>query len=307
MEVFRAVMLTGSISGASKLLFTSQPAVSRIVSHTEASLGLALFKREKGKLIPTPESEALFREVEEFYQHALRVDEFSRNLAEGPSGTLRISASPCLSKGLMPRVITSFLKRYPKIRIHFHATLLGDMAQEVLSNKVDLAISVLPLDHVNLVATPFTEGDMVCVVPRGHPLGQQKDVDIADLANYPIIAHDPGIPFGQLVAAAFRNANVPITTHIDIHQTDVACALVRAGAGIAMVDEFTVEGLEWDDLRILPLRERIQLTPSVVRSKFDSGRNHADKFVQILMQEAEADKIRRAADPSRKSGESKPA
>ena len=90
MEVFRAVMLTGSINGASKLLFTSQPAISRIVSHTEQTLGLALFNRVKGKLVPTPEGEALFREVDDFYQQALRVDDFARGLAQGPSGTLNI-------------------------------------------------------------------------------------------------------------------------------------------------------------------------------------------------------------------------
>ena len=85
MEVFRAVMLTGSISGASRLLFISQPAVSRIVIHTEQTLGLALFNRVKGKLVPTLESEALFRQVDEFYQKALQIDEFARSLAQGPS------------------------------------------------------------------------------------------------------------------------------------------------------------------------------------------------------------------------------
>lgn len=58
----------------------SQPAVSRIVSHTEQTLGLKLFNRTKGKLVPTPEGEALFREVDEFYQHAMRVDEFASDL-----------------------------------------------------------------------------------------------------------------------------------------------------------------------------------------------------------------------------------
>lgn len=58
MEAFRAVMLTGSIKAASQLLFTSQPAVSRIIAHTEQTLGLTLFRRVKGKLIPTPEGEA---------------------------------------------------------------------------------------------------------------------------------------------------------------------------------------------------------------------------------------------------------
>ena len=145
MEVFRAVMLTGSISGASKLLFTSQPAVSRIVSHTEEILGLTLFNRVKGKLVPTLEGEALFREVDEFYKRALQVDEFARGLAQGPSGTLNLSASPSLSHGLMARAITHFMRRFPKIRVNFRATLLNAMAEEVLSNKVDLAASLHPL------------------------------------------------------------------------------------------------------------------------------------------------------------------
>ncbi len=293
MEVFRAVMLTGSISGASKLLFTSQPAVSRIVSHTEKTLGLALFNRVKGKLVPTPEGEALFREVDDFYQQALRVDEFASGLAQGPSGTLNVSASPCLSRGLMARAITRFTRRYPKIRINFRATMLNGMAQELLSNKVDLAVSVLPLEHPNLRVTPLTEGHMVCLVPVGHELGQLDRVSIADLARFPLIAHDSGIPFGQLVGAAFRRAGVPMGTRIDVHQTDVACALVRAGAGVAMVDEFTAEGLAWPDLQVRPLADPIRLTPSIVRSAFDTHRTHADKFVELLRAEARDDAQRR--------------
>ena len=38
-EVFRAVMITGSINGAAQLLYVSQPAVSRMLSHTEARIG----------------------------------------------------------------------------------------------------------------------------------------------------------------------------------------------------------------------------------------------------------------------------
>ncbi|CAJ3076526.1 LysR family transcriptional regulator [Burkholderia pseudomallei] len=55
-EVFRAIMLTGSISGAAKLLHVSQPAVSRLISYAEQRLGLALFERIKGRLYPTPEA-----------------------------------------------------------------------------------------------------------------------------------------------------------------------------------------------------------------------------------------------------------
>ena len=70
-EVFRAIMLSGSISGASKLLFVSQPAVSRLIAYTEQRLGLMLFQRIKGRLYPTPEARRLFVEVTALYQNCL--------------------------------------------------------------------------------------------------------------------------------------------------------------------------------------------------------------------------------------------
>lgn len=283
MEVFRAVMLTGSIKGASRLLFTSQPALSRIVAHTELNLGLALFKRVKGKLIATPEAEALFREVNECYQHVLRVDDFARGLVSGPSGVLNLACSPALSRGIVARNITRFVQLYPNIQVNFCLMLLNSMAQDVLSNTVDVAISVLPLEHPNLHVTPFAEGRMVCVVPRGHALTQFSSVSIAQLAGYPLIAHHPSIPFGQLVSAAFDKAGVSLQASVYIHQTDMACSLVRAGAGVGMVDQFTVEGMAWPDIHVLPLAEDIPLTPSIVRSAFDTGKSHADKFVELLL------------------------
>lgn len=283
MEVFRAVMLTGSIKGASRLLFTSQPALSRIVAHTELTLGLALFNRVKGKLIPTAEAEALFGEVDQCYQQVLRVDDFARGLVNGPSGVLNLACSPALSRGVVAQAITRFVQQYPNIQVNFCLTLLDRMAQDLLSKKVDLAISVLPLEHSNLQVTPFMEGRMVCVVPQGHELTRQPQVGIADLARYSLIAHHPSIPFGQLVSAAFSKANIPMQACIYIHQTDMACSLVRAGAGVAMVDQFTVEGMAWPDILVLPLIEDIPLYPSIVRSAFDTGSGHADKFIEILM------------------------
>ena len=83
MEVFRAVMLTGSMNGAA-LLFVSQPAVSRLIAHAEQSLGLQLFARDKGKLTPTPEAQRLFEEVGPLFEEALRIDELARDLAARP-------------------------------------------------------------------------------------------------------------------------------------------------------------------------------------------------------------------------------
>ena len=287
MEVFRAVMLTGSIKAAAQLLFTSQPAVSRIVAHTELTLGLALFNRIKGKLIPTPEGEALFREVDDFYQHAVKVDEFARALAQGPSGTLNIAGSPSLSRDLIAVAIGRFVSLYPGIHVNFRGTLLNNIPQEVLSNKVDLAVSVHPIQHPNLDVQPFTRGRMVCVVPLGHQLSQKKKIRLADLVNHSVISHDPGIPFGHLFRAACEKASVILNVQTYVHQSDMACCLARAGAGVAIVDQFTASGAGWTDLQVIPLVEEIRLEPSIVRSVFDHGRTHAVKFIDVLKKVAQ--------------------
>ncbi len=282
MEIFRAVMLTGSINGASKMLFISQPAVSRIVSHTEQSLGFQLFNRTKGKLVPTPEGEALFREVDDFYHHAMRVSEFATDLSRGPSGTLNMSSSPCLSYLVIPEAIARFVQRYPRIRVNYHTTLLHGMAAEVLSNKVDLVVSVLPLEHPHLKVERISKGRMVCVLPEGHDLAALEVVSLADLVKYPLITHHSSIQFGRMVASAFEAAGLELVPHITVLQTEIACSLVRAGAGAAIVDQYTAAGAVWPGLQVRPLVEEIPLAPSIARTVFDHHGTHAEKFIDIL-------------------------
>lgn len=44
-EVFQAIVQTGSISAAARLLNVSQPNISRVLNHAEQQLGFALFER----------------------------------------------------------------------------------------------------------------------------------------------------------------------------------------------------------------------------------------------------------------------
>src|SRR3546814_16493658 len=60
MEVFHAIMVTGSITGAARLLNVTQPAVSTVLKHGESQLKMKLFVRVAGPLHTQPEAEAVF-------------------------------------------------------------------------------------------------------------------------------------------------------------------------------------------------------------------------------------------------------
>ena len=63
-EVFNAIMLTGTASAAARLLHVTQPAVTQALQHAELQLGYALFTRQRNRLVPTHEGQALYPEVQ---------------------------------------------------------------------------------------------------------------------------------------------------------------------------------------------------------------------------------------------------
>ncbi|MGT2493696.1 LysR family transcriptional regulator [Cupriavidus basilensis] len=185
-EVFRAVMLTGSISAASKLLYVSQPAISRLMSHTEQRLGLELFRRVKGRLYPTPEARRLLGEVNAVYEGIERVNEIAEDLATNRTGSLRISCSPNLGQTVLPRAIRLVPRRASsrcasscarRFRVH--------MLRALLSGQAELAVSNMPLTHPNLESRLLVKNPMVALVPAGHRLSGRSHVRPAELAGEP--------------------------------------------------------------------------------------------------------------------------
>lgn len=252
-EVFRAIMLTGSISGAAKLLHVSQPAVSRLISYAEQRLGLALFERIKGRLYPTPEAQRLFVEVNAVYQGVQRVNEIAEDLIENRMGHLRIACSPNLGQSLLPRAIAAFYERLPDVRIILHTMIPNVLLQAVLTQQVELGIAFLQDTHPNVESQLLYENRMVAAVPASHPFARRKTLAVRDLANQPLIGYGSDIPLGQLVRRLFSDESLVPQVKVEVQQAHVACALAQAGTGIALIDELTVAGPVWPQIVVKPI------------------------------------------------------
>ena len=239
-EMFRAVMTTGSISGASQLLFVSQPAVSRLLSHTEHRVGFPLFERIKGRLYSTPEAKKLFHEVESVYQAVQRVHELAQDLSENRSGILNIVSSPSVGQMIIPEAIALFRARHPDVKVTLQCLNYGYLKDRLLNRQADIGVIILPMTHPNLEVTPLCSNRLVCVLPRAHALARRATLSVADLRPHPLIGYDKDSPFGRLVAALYERAGEPLKAAIEVGSPQNACSLVQAGAGVALVDEFSV-------------------------------------------------------------------
>ena len=110
-EVFRAVMLTGSMTDAAKLLHVSQPGVSRLIRHLEIQLGVALFERRNGRVVATAKARALYVEVENVYRGVHHLQDIASRLSYAENTMLRVIASASAGLEAVPRLQLSFWTR----------------------------------------------------------------------------------------------------------------------------------------------------------------------------------------------------
>lgn len=281
-EVFRAVMVTGSISGAAKLLYVSQPAISRLVSYTEQRVGLILFKRVKGRLYPTPEARILFAEVNKVYQSVLRVNEVVDDLIRHRTGHLRIACSPNLGLGPVPGAIYAFRQRYPESEIILYTMLPEVLQQAVLNQQVELGIAFSDEWHPNLQARPLYKNRVLAALPDTHPLAQNSEITPEDLIDQPFIGYSQDIPLGLLVRSFLTRENINLRPKIEVQQVHVACALVQAGVGIALVDEITARGLSWTHVTFRPINCCITTPVSIIHGLYTPLSGLARAFITAL-------------------------
>jgi DNA-binding transcriptional LysR family regulator len=239
-EVFRAVMKTGSFTGAAQMLHISQPGVSRMVRHVEAAIGVRLFERRKGQIRPTPEAVVLGAEIERCYRGVQAVRDCASGLRFGTGTMLRVVTSPNTGLQLVPAAVAMLAAQNDgagfSLEVYQRA---AQMIDGLVSEQVDVAISALPLEHPLLENRFIGYWHMTCVFPADHPLAKRADISPRDIEAYPLVMFERGTLQRRLTDEWFAGGKATPRKSIEVHSGQVACSLVANGAGVAFVDNIT--------------------------------------------------------------------
>jgi DNA-binding transcriptional LysR family regulator len=282
-EGFRAVMLTGSISKAAEMLHVSQPAVSRLLAHMEVRLGLLLFERIKGRLYPTPEARRLYQEVEQVHLSLQRVNDVVADLLERRSGTLHIAVSPSLGLApLIPAAVTEFRRIYPDVKVLVRTLIASDLVHALITQHAEVGVAIVPLTHPGLHAESIYENHLVALIPAEHPLAKKVELETSDLESQYLIGFGSDTPYGQRVHELFGDVPGLPKLAVEVRLTHIACAMVRAGAGIAIVDEVSVAGALASNVVVRPIRPRVPMPLHMLYSNAVPLSQLAREFMGIV-------------------------
>ena len=286
-EVLRAVMVTGSIAGAAKLLGVSAPGISRLMKYTERSLGLRVFDRRQGRYVPTPYAKGVFEQVNSIYD---RVDDLKNMLDRMKSGKgfeLRIGSVPSIAN-MMPRAVRLTRQRYPNIRADLNILKVEEAIDYIMLNKGELVAMSCALEHPSIEFVPLAEGKLYCIVPEAHPLAVKDSIKSDEMVRYPLIGIDPNDPYGSIMADIFRRKALAYDIIISTPFGTTVCSLVAAGLGIAVIDQYTVAGGAIRGIKTLEIEEPTWFQTYIAKRRDAELSTYAESFVSLLKKEMEA-------------------
>ena len=286
-DVCNAVLMTGSVTAASRLLNVSQPAVTKLLQSAENHLGFKLFTRVKNRLVPTEEALALQAEFFDISSRVQRLRDLAQGLTNQEGALLRVDCVPSVASSLLPQVMRTFSKKFPKVNCHLETHAHLAIAERLLRRQCDIGFALASIPNPGIMEHTLVRGSGVCVAPIEEFAQSKRRVSWMDLIRCRLIRIPASTHFGGLMLEAshyndpIRPGGITVTTNL------LAMKLAEQGAGVAAIDSFTAAGADLSKVRVLPIHPEVSVELKWLR-RLEAQLSHAARgFVQILSAEAE--------------------
>ncbi len=297
-EIFEAIRRTGSLTEAAAALHISQPAASKLLAHAESQLGFKLFDRVKGRLVATREAEILTPEIARLNQDLSSVRRLASNLRDRPNGHLRLGCAPALGLGLLPGVVRDSRDAQPGITFDIHTHHSAELVQGLLTRELDLAITFDTNDYPGLTRMGLGHTELVHLSRRAaqgplrlSALSEARGVEASGAAasgaaasgavasgavasgsptaGDTLIVLDASDASGALLQLALDAQGLAPQVAIQVQTHYVACALVDAGCGDAIVDAITAQAMLRPGMTLRRLEPALRVPISIMTRNQD--------------------------------------
>ena len=244
LEIFGAVMQTGSTVGAAKVLNVTQPAVSIAIKHLEDQLKVELFLRKHGRLIPTPDARLIYDDARIVFEAFETVRFTATRLKDAQIGALTIACTTSLAETLVPTALEHYHDRHPDVTIALNSGTVEYVWRSLSLGEADVGVFYTEPDTDTMHISRLARVDLICAMPKGHPLEKLPVLKPSDLEGHKMISLSKSYWLGPVITSAFESYDAESKGQFEVRFLHTAQRLVAHGLGIAIVDSFQLFNAE---------------------------------------------------------------
>lgn len=240
LQLFVAVVETGSIAAASEREHLAAAAVSRRVAELEEQLATPLLIRHARGVEPTAAGFAL-RDLARQALHLL--DDLPAQLKDysiGLRGQVRVFANISSITQFLPADLASFAQAHPGVRIQLEESNSPATIRAVAENAADVGVYTAFAHGDAVQSLPYRKDSLCLVVPRKHPLIRRRKVAFDELLDESFVGLRTGSAINMLLAGEAARRGRTLRLSIQVTGFDALCLMVERGFGIGVVPEGVV-------------------------------------------------------------------
>jgi DNA-binding transcriptional LysR family regulator len=239
-RVFDAVARHLSFSRAAEELHLSQPAVSMQVRGIETILGMRLTEQLGKKIFLTEAGREVLHASQAI---TARLDDLQHNLAQLRSidtGLLNIASTSTVN-AVATDILARFRGKHSGVSIHLDVSNRAAVLDQLVGNRIDLAIMGQVPDGLGLEATRFMDNPLVVIAPPDHPLVRKRRISVRDLASESFLVREAGSGTRGAMERFFAARGLEIRSSMEMSSNEAIKQAVQAGLGLGILSLQTLE------------------------------------------------------------------
>lgn len=204
---FMAVATTGSISAASQQLFVAISAISRHIQRLESRLGMTLFERSPRGMQLNDAGHILANHVRRSMADMELAMAELKGIKAADQTTIRVVCTDGLAFNLLPNLMAKFRLLHPRVSFVLTVGTARQVPDLIRNGECDLGIkfSLSPETGVEVLAS--FPSPVLVFMKADHPLAA-RDIQLADLNDWPVVLPDQSATIRQLFDLSCRMNNV---------------------------------------------------------------------------------------------------
>jgi DNA-binding transcriptional LysR family regulator len=238
----------GSYTAAAARLGISKAAMSQRIAELEQVARVPLVQRTTRSVRLTEAGQRLVDDTRTSFEHIAQSFAQVRDLAEQPSGLVRVTAPVALARQQLMPLLTEFLKRHPEVRIELD---MSDRLRSLATEGFDLAIRHTAQAPDTHVAWTLCKTQSVLVATRsylrkkGEPQSPH-DLQAHNCLHYPRSQDLPVWTFEPRQAKPALTLpseliSVPVNGSLAANNSEALREAALMGAGIALMPDFSAQ------------------------------------------------------------------
>jgi LysR family hydrogen peroxide-inducible transcriptional activator len=230
---------------AAERCFVSQPTLSIAVKKLEDELGVALFERSKSAVRVTPVGEKVVRQAQTVLEQAEAIREMARAGKDQLASPLRVGAIFTIGPYLFPSLIPQVQELAPQMPLYIEENMTETLRGKIRNGDLDAIIIALPFNEPDVLTRPVYEEPFQMVLPKGHPMSKQKEIDPKVIGELRMLLLGEGHCFRDQVLEACPTLNQSFHNQHTVTEgssLETIRMMVASGLGCSVLPQSAIEG-----------------------------------------------------------------